>query len=75
MIINNQEYERDVRVTAWKTGISRKEETAFQRIMLSSKDGYTEDAQEYIADAGILQIRMPAFGVMILHHGARNKYK
>ena len=75
VILNNQEYERDVRVTAWKTGVSRKGAAAFQRIMLSSKDGYTEEAEEYIAEAGILQVRMPAYGVMVLYHGAKDKYK
>ena len=75
VILNNQEYERDVHVTAWKTGVSRKGAAAFQRIMLSSKDGYTEEAEEYIAEAGILQVRMPAYGVMVLYHGAKDKYK
>ena len=75
VIINNQDYERDVRVTAWKTGVSRKEATAFQRLMLSSRDGYTEKAEEYIADEGILHVRMPAYGAMVLHHRAREKYK
>lgn len=75
VIINNQDYERDVRVTAWKTGVSRKEATAFQRLMLSSRDGYTEKAEKYIADAGILHVRMPAYGAMVLHHRAREKYK
>lgn len=75
VIINNQDYERDVRVTAWKTGVSRKEATAFQRLMLSSRDGYTEKAEEYIADAGILHVRMPAYGAMVLYHRAREKYK
>lgn len=39
-------------MTAWKTGVSRKGAAAFQRIMLSSKNGYTEEAEEYIAEAG-----------------------
>ena len=75
VILNNQDYERDVRVTAWKTGVSRKEATAFQRLMLSSREGYTEMPEEYIADAGILHVRMPAYGAMVLHHRARDKYK
>lgn len=37
VIINNQEYERDVRVTAWKTGVSRKDATAFERLILFIK--------------------------------------
>ena len=75
VILNNQEQERDIRVTAWKTGVSRKEATAFQRLMLSSGEGYTEMPEEYIADAGILQVKMPAYGAMVLHHRARDKYK
>jgi hypothetical protein len=31
--------------------------------------------EEYIADAGILQVKMPAYGAMVLHHRARDKYK
>ena len=75
VILNNQEQERDIRVTAWKTGVSRKEATAFQRLMLSSGEGYTEMPEEYIADAGILQVKMPAYGAMVLHHRTRDKYK
>ena len=75
VILNNQDQERDIRVTAWKTGVSRKEATAFQRLMLSSGEGYTEMPEEYIADAGILQVKMPAYGAMVLHHRARDKYK
>lgn len=74
VILNNQDQERDIRVTAWKTGVSRKEATAFQRLMLSSGEGYTEMPEEYIADAGILQVKMPAYGAMVLHHRARDKY-
>ena len=68
VILNNQEYERDVHVTAWKTGISRKEATIFRRLMLSWKDGYTEESEEYTAEAGILHIQIPAYGVIVLHH-------
>ena len=75
VILNNQDQERDIRVTAWKTGVSRKEATVFQRLMLSSGEGYTEMPEEYIADAGILQVKMPAYGAMVLHHRARDKYK
>lgn len=75
VILNNQDQERDIRVTAWKTGVSRKEATAFQRLMLSSGEGYTEMPEEYIADAGILQVKMPAYGAMVLHHRSRDKYK
>ena len=75
VILNNQDQERDIRVAAWKTGVSRKEATAFQRLMLSSGEGYTEMPEEYIADAGILQVKMPAYGAMVLHHRARDKYK
>ena len=75
VILNNQDQERDIRVTAWKTGVSWKEATAFQRLMLSSGEGYTEMPEEYIADAGILQVKMPAYGAMVLHHRARDKYK
>ena len=35
----------------------------------------TEMPEEYIADAGILQVKMPAYGAMVLHHRARDKYK
>ena len=43
--------------------------------MLSYGEGYTEMPEEYIADAGILQVKMPAYGAMVLHHRARDKYK
>ena len=36
--------------------------------MLSWKDGYTEESEEYTAEAGILHIQIPAYGVIVLHH-------
>jgi alpha-glucosidase len=60
--------EREVEVSAWKTGISRYNDTIFEQILLSYRDGFTEEVCTYAAIAGILRLTMPAFGVMILHH-------
>jgi alpha-glucosidase len=68
VILNNQETEREVEVLAWKTGISRYNDTIFEQILLSYRDGFTEEVCTYAAIAGILRLTMPAFGVMILHH-------
>lgn len=75
VILNNQDQERDIRVTAWKNRCKPERSNGFQRLMLSSGEGYTEMPEEYIADAGILQVKMPAYGAMVLHHRARDKYK
>jgi alpha-glucosidase len=68
VILNNQDVEREVEVSAWKTGISRYNDTIFEQILLSYRDGFTEEVCTYAAIAGILRLTMPAFGVMILHH-------
>ena len=69
VIISNLENERDVRIEAWKTGVSRKEATVFRRIMLSSRNEFTEQEEEYVAEAGIIQAKMPAYSALILYHG------
>lgn len=68
VIINNHSEDREVAVELMQSGICRMEETALERILLSDRDGFTEAREEYIAKAAVLTVKMPAFGVMILHH-------
>lgn len=68
VILNNRDEEREAEVEVWKTGISRLSDTVLERIMLSHKDGYTEETVEFKAQAGIVRMSMPAYSVTILHH-------
>ena len=68
VIINNHSEDREVAVELMQSGICRMEETALERILLSDREGFTEAREEYIAKAAVLTVKMPAFGVMILHH-------
>lgn len=68
VVLNNQDAEREVEIAAWKTGVGRHEDTIFQRILLSYREGFTEETKKYTAKAGVLRLTMPGFGVMILYH-------
>ena len=66
--INNSEEEREVLIDVWKAGISRLEESVLTRILLTHKDGFTDEKEEVRAKAGVLCLKMPAFSVTIFHH-------
>ncbi|MDO4276825.1 MAG: glycoside hydrolase family 13 protein [Eubacteriales bacterium] len=68
VVINNRDEEREAEIAVWRAGISRMEDTCMERILLSHKDGYTQEPQEYTAHAGVISVRMPAYSVTILHH-------
>lgn len=68
VIINNRDEHRNVEIAVWKTGISRMGDTVLERVMLSYKEGYTQEEHSYTAKAGVIRVDMPAYGVMVLHH-------
>ena len=68
VILNNRDYDRDVEIEVWQTGISRLEEATLKRILLTYRDGFTTEEYSYIANAGVIHVPMPAFGAMILYH-------
>lgn len=68
VIINNRQEDREVEINLWQAGISRMADTKLERIMLSYRDGFTEEPAEYTAKAGILRVPMPGFGAMVLYH-------
>ena len=64
------EYWRDVlrtEIEAWRTGISRQEDTMLERLMLADKDSFTTENAHYTAKAGMLRFTMPGWGIMILY--------
>ena len=68
VILNNRDYDRDVEIEVWQTGISHLEEATLKRILLTYRDGFTTEEYSYIANAGVIHVPMPAFGAMILYH-------
>ncbi|MDY4693562.1 MAG: glycoside hydrolase family 13 protein [Blautia sp.] len=68
VILNNSQEERQAEIKLWHCGISRMEDAVLRRILVSDKEGFTEEPCEYTAAAGILRVSVPAYGVMILHH-------
>lgn len=72
VVINNRNEERSTEIGVWQCGISRQEDTVLTRIMLSHRDGFTEEVQKVKARAGILKVNMPAYSVTILHNRNKN---
>ena len=68
VILNNRDYDRDVEIEVWQTGISRLKEATLKRILLTYRDGFTTEEYSYIANVGVIHVPMPAFGAMILYH-------
>ena len=66
--LNNQEEAREVELNVWKTGIIRKQEVSFRRLVLSHKDGFTEEEAWYHSKGGVLSLILPAFSAVILYN-------
>lgn len=66
--VNNMDEEKEILIDVWKAGISRLEKSRLTRIMLTHKNGFTNEKEEITANAGVLCLKMPAFSVTVLHH-------
>ena len=66
-------YKKPMYVGIYQVGPQQRSLSGKQIEELPHLSGTTPE--EYIADAGILQVKMPAYGAMVLHHRARDKYK
>ena len=68
-IINyTQEYEREVEIEAWKTGMSRLKSSVLTRQMISWRDGFDTAPEEVTADVGILRTTIPGYGAVVYYH-------
>ena len=68
VILNNRDEEREVTIPVWRAGVSRSKDTVMKRLMLSGSDGFTDKPAEIAVTAGMLKMKMPKYGVAILHH-------
>lgn len=68
VVVNNREEERDTTIDVWKAGISRMGKSTLKRVLLTHRDGFTDEEELLTVTAGILHLHMPAFSVTILHH-------
>ena len=66
--VNNRDEERQAVLDVWQAGISRTEDTVVTRLMLSHKDGFTDEEVRFAVHAGSFCLTMPPKSVTILHH-------
>ena len=64
VILNNNDYEKEMEMRVWQTGIPR--ESAVTRLVMTTADGYTTQAEEYIIKNGRLKITMPGKSAVVL---------
>ncbi|MCD8154726.1 MAG: glycoside hydrolase family 13 protein [Clostridiales bacterium] len=69
VVVNNLDQARTVQIRVWRTGISRMGDTVLERVMLTHRDGFTQEKVSYMAKAGILYMEMPAYSAAVLYHG------
>ena len=72
VLINNLDSDREMEIDVWKTGISRSDNSVLERILLSDAQGYTMEKEWYQAKGGVLTVKMPAYGAMVLYHKCAN---
>ena len=68
VVINNREEGREVTLDIWQTGITRLEETMITRLMLTTKDGFTDEEMKITSTAGCINLWLPPKSAMVLHH-------
>lgn len=66
VIVNNNEHEVEKEFSVWYLGIPK--EGKLQRLMLTHKDGFTTEPQEYEVKAGKITVKLPPTSAMVLHH-------
>lgn len=68
VVVNNREEAREVSIEIWKAGVTRMKDTKLKRLMLSYKEGFTEEEAVLTANAGVLKTVMPACSAIVLYH-------
>lgn len=66
VLINNNDYEVTRHVSIWPLGVPM--ECAFERLMLSTENGFTMEARKYPVEAGILKITLPPTSATVLKY-------
>ncbi|MFV0528312.1 MAG: alpha-glycosidase [Lachnospiraceae bacterium] len=69
--INNSGESQHMDIPVWEAGMSRVKELELTQIMLTDHEGFSTQEQHYDAPAGILELDLPPYSAIVLHH--RNK--
>lgn len=64
VIVNNNDYEKNIDMRVWQTGVPR--ESELTRLMYSDENGYSTEPEKYIVKNGHLQITLPKFCAVVL---------
>ncbi len=66
IIINNNDYDKEIEMRIWHTGIPR--ESELTSLMLTSADGYTTEPVKYSVSNGHFKITLPKTSAIVLKH-------
>lgn len=66
--LNNQDQERTVRLELMGAGVTRLEEVTLNGLIVSYHDGFSTKPYEYKAKGGKVDVVLPRYGVVVLHH-------
>ena len=68
VIVNNNDYEKDVEMRVWHTGVPR--EAVMTRLMLTDADGYNVDPVKYEVVNGHLKVHMGKTSAIVLKYSS-----
>ena len=66
VVVNNNDHEVTREISVWHLGIPK--ESVMKRLMLTYKDGFTTEAQDYVVKAGKLTLTLPPTSAIVLRH-------
>ena len=66
VVVNNNDHEVTREISVWHLGIPK--ESVMKRLILTYKDGFTTEAQDYVVKAGKLTLTLPPTSAIVLRH-------
>lgn len=64
VVLNNTDYEKDLMIPVWQVGVQL--EGKLCSLITSDKEGYSLEKQQYTVKGGILNIKVPSYGSIVL---------
>ncbi|MFQ8690652.1 MAG: glycoside hydrolase family 13 protein [Blautia sp.] len=66
--VNNDEREQEVEIPVWNVGVPRFHKVEMRQLILTTRDGFTEETRVHQATAGMLRLQLPAQSAIVLCH-------
>ncbi len=70
--VNNSPEKAEMEIPVWQVGVSRFRDVTLKRLILTHRDGYTQEPAVEIAKGGYLDLQLPPLSAVVLYHDDRD---